>query len=160
MAKEIERKFLVTEIPAFITSQYRAVSILQGYISEGTSSRQVRIRSKGEHYYLTVKDSGLLEREEVEITLSAEQFHALWPLTQKRFIRKKRFEVPYDQYTIELDVFEDKLSGLIIAEVEFASIEESDKLTKPDWFGKEVTHDLHYANSQLASSQQIPDARI
>lgn len=160
MAKEIERKFLVTILPAFITSQYRGISILQGYITESASSRQVRIRSKGDHYYLTVKDAGLLEREEVEISLSADQFHALWPLTQKRFIRKNRYEIAYGEYTIEVDVFEDKLIGLIIAEVEFGSVEESKKLDVPDWFGKEVTHDMHFTNSQLASNQQIPDARI
>lgn len=157
MAKEIERRFLVSELPAFITSQYRGISMLQGYISESTSSRQVRIRSKGDHYYLTVKDPGLLEREEVEISLSAEQFHALWPLTQKRFIHKTRFEIPHGEYTIELDVFDDNLKGLIMAEVEFDSVENSKKLNVPSWFGKEVTHDLHYANSQLASSQRIPD---
>lgn len=160
MAKEIERKFLVNELPEFITSQYRGISILQGYITEDTQGRQVRLRSKGDQHYLTVKDAGLLEREEVEIILSAEQFDTLWPLTQNRCIRKKRFEVPYDNHTIEVDVFEDKLCGLLIAEVEFGSVEESKKLTLPDWFGQEVTHDPHYANSQLASSQQIPDVRI
>ncbi len=160
MAQEIERKFLIPELPAFVPSQYHGVPILQGYITETTSSRQVRIRSKGSQYYLTVKGPGLLEREEVEIELSARQFDDLWPLTQQRFIRKNRFEIPHGQYTIEVDVFEDTLSGLIMAEVEFNTVEESKKLDVPDWFGKEVTNDPHFTNSHLASSQQIPDAQI
>ncbi|MDF9798761.1 adenylate cyclase [Catalinimonas alkaloidigena] len=160
MAKEIERKFLVDELPAFITSQYHGIDILQGYITNDTSGRQVRIRRKGGKYYLTVKDRGLLEREEVEIELSEAQFHALWPLTEARNLHKKRFEVPHGTFTIEVDVFEDKLCGLVMAEVEFTSVQQSQQLDVPSWFGKEVTEDLHYTNSHLASSQQVPDVRL
>ncbi|WKN29548.1 CYTH domain-containing protein [Porifericola rhodea] len=160
MAKEIERKFLVRELPDFVTTQYKGIPIQQAYLTEDTSGRQIRVRSKGEHYYLTVKGQGFLEREEVEIELTADQFNALWPLAAPRSIKKKRFKIPHDQHTIELDVFEDKLSGLVMAEVEFASVEASQQLEVPEWFSQEVTEDPHYTNSHLASSQQIPDARI
>lgn len=159
MAKEIERKFLIEKLPAFITTQYHGLAIQQGYITNNTSSRQVRIRKKGTKFYLTVKDAGLLEREEVEILLSQEQFDALWPLTEARNISKKRFEVPHGTFTIEVDVFEGALNGLIMAEVEFESVEQSKHLELPSWFGKEVTEDSSFTNSHLASSQQIPDVQ-
>ncbi|MEK6478382.1 CYTH domain-containing protein [Catalinimonas sp. 4WD22] len=160
MAKEIERKFLVKKLPDYITTQYHGTDILQGYITDSASGRQVRVRSKGDKYYLTVKDQGFLEREEVEVELSEVQFQALWPLTQARNLRKKRFEVPHGELTIEVDVFKGKLSGLVMAEVEFESVQQSKQLEIPAWFSKEVTQDIHYTNSHLASSQQIPDARL
>jgi CYTH domain-containing protein len=157
MGKEIERKFLVSAIPPDIINQYQALSVHQGYITSDPAGQQVRVRSKGVDFFLTVKSKGQLERDEVEIKLSAEQFDALWPLTEGRRIEKKRYEVPYHEHTIEVDLFEGALSGLVVAEVEFASVEESQKLLLPEWFGEEVTEDARYTNSQMASSQKIPE---
>jgi len=157
MGKEIERKFLVSTIPPDIIDQFQALLVHQGYISSDPAEQQVRVRSKGVDFFLTVKGKGQLERDEVEIKLSAEQFDALWPLTEGRRIEKKRYEIPYQEHTIELDLFEGALSGLVVAEVEFASVEESQTLLLPDWFGKEVTEDARYTNSQMASSQKIPE---
>jgi len=156
MAREVERKFLVSHIPASVTHRLRPQQIRQGYITKDPSGQQVRIRSKGNYYYLTVKGKGTLERDEVEIALSSEQFEDLWPLTQGRRIQKKRYEIPYQGHSIELDIFEGTLAGLIIAEIEFYSAERSLDLEVPEWFDQEVTYDLRYANSQLANSGKIP----
>jgi len=156
MAKEIERKFLIEELPSSVIEGKKACHILQGYITADPTGQQVRLRSKNDQYSLTVKGKGQLEREEVEITLHTQQFEALWPLTEGRRIVKKRYEIPYHSLTIELDIFEKSLTGLRVAEIEFDSVAVSEKLQVPDWFGKEVTEDARYTNSQLAQSQSIP----
>ena len=51
--------------------------------------------------------------------------------------------------TIELDVFHGKLSGLIMAEVEFDSTEDAREFVAPSWFIKEVTLDSRYQNANL-----------
>ena len=58
--------------------------------------------------------------------------------------------IPLNPYTIELDIFEGDLAPLIIAEVEFPSIEEANSFTAPNWFGEDVTYDGHYHNSHLS----------
>lgn len=156
MAREVERKFLVSHIPTSLTYGLQLLQIRQGYITEDPAGQQVRVRSKDDQYYLTVKGEGTFEREEVEVTLLAEQFEKLWPLTQERRIQKKRYEIPYKGHTIELDVFEGKLAGLIIAEVEFFSAKKSLDMEVPEWFAQEVTYDARYTNSQLANSGKIP----
>ena len=158
MAKEIERKFLITHLPSSITRGHQPLDIRQGYITDDPAGQQVRIRSKGKKFFLTVKGKGELEREEVEIELSAKQFDILWPLTDGRRVYKRRYQIPYREHTIELDIFEGSLAGLKIAEVEFATTEKSAELDVPDWFGKELTYDHRYTNSQLARSGSIPGA--
>ncbi len=156
MAKEIERKFLITRLPPSVIEKHTALPIQQGYITNDPSGQQVRVRSKGNTYYLTVKGRGDLEREEVETELSVEQFDTLWPLTAGRRLMKRRYKIPYQEHCIELDVFEGELSGLVMAEIEFGSVEESARLKLPAWFGKELTYDHRFTNSQLASDGRIP----
>lgn len=67
-------------------------------------------------YKRTVKNG----REEREIRLSAEQFEALWPATAGRRLSKVRYEMPWKEHTIEIDVYTGRHDGLVVAEVEFA----------------------------------------
>jgi CYTH domain-containing protein len=56
----------------------------------------------------------------------------------------------WNGYQIELDVYQGTLAGLVAAEIEFESAEESKRFSPPAWFGEEVTEDHHYKNSSLA----------
>ena len=67
-----------------------------------------------------------------------------------RIITKTRYFIPYDKYTIELDVFHGVMEPLIMAEVEFSTEEEADGFVPPDWFGEEVTFDKKYHNVNMA----------
>ena len=65
-------------------------------------------------------------------------------------ISKTRYLIPYENYTIELDVFEGDLAPLVMAEVEFASKEEAYAFVPPAWFLEDVTQDKRYHNSNLS----------
>jgi CYTH domain-containing protein len=148
MASEIERKFLVGEPPSL--RGCTSVRIEQGYlaIEEGT---EVRLRRADEERLLTVKRGHGEVREEVEIALEREQFDALWPLTEPRRIQKTRWLLPLDGgLTVELDVFEGKLEGLVVAELEFDSAAASRSFQPPSWLGEEITGDGRYAGQSLA----------
>lgn len=56
---------------------------------------------------------------------------------------------------IELDVFAAPFEGLIIAEVEFPSIETANAFVPPAWFEKDVTNDPSYHNSNLAKRESV-----
>lgn len=145
---EIERKFLVTsaDFKREATSQKR---IVQAFLNRDPH-RTVRVRIKGKKAFLTVKGitnaTGTSRFEwEKEITLAEAQ--ALLPLCEDGKIEKTRYEVPFGGFLWEVDVFEGKHSGLIIAEIELNH--ENQSFSKPHWLGNEVTGNPDYYNSNL-----------
>lgn len=142
---EIERKFLVSSLPAL--EAYPCHILEQGYLS---TIPVVRVRREDEEYYLTYKGKGLLAREEYNLPLTKESYTHLLSKADGLIICKKRYLIPLAQYTVELDVFEAPYEGLIIAEVEFPSEEEAHRFLPPTWFGEEVTYDKRYHNSNLS----------
>ena len=149
---EIERKFLVRSLPAHMPDGIR---ILQGYLAYD-EQMEVRIRQYGDSCYLTVKEGAGLRRRETEIEISPEQFHTLWPATEGRRLEKVRSLVDYGAFQVEVDRYAGELEPLLVAEVEFTSVEESETFTKPDYLGREVTGEEHYKNLALAI-HGIPD---
>jgi adenylate cyclase len=153
-AIELERKWLVSSPPDL--SLYKFDEIEQGYISFASSeNNEVRIRRKSNQYYLTIKSlndkSSLnIKRLETEIILSKEQYDLLWPITLGKRIVKRRYYIDYHNHKIELDIYNDSLNNLIMAEVEFSSELDANKFTSPSWFDSEVTSDDKYTNAKLA----------
>ena len=149
MAHEIERKFLVKELPIDLES-YPSNEIQQGYIQITDDGTEERVRKKGERFYHTVKSGEGLVREESEREISPEEFHKLWSKTEGKRIIKTRYDIEYGGLLIELDIFSGSMQGLVVAEVEFSSEEESSKFAPPKWFGDEITRDERYKNKFLA----------
>jgi CYTH domain-containing protein len=145
---EIERKYLVNEIPED-SAKHAHYRISQGYIISSVEA-EVRVRMKESHFTQSFKRGAGIAREEVEIELSEAQFNTLWPLTRGRRVEKIRYNMPYQSQMIELDIYGGDLQGLVIAEVEFDSKEESESFEPPTWFGREVTFDERYKNKNLA----------
>jgi CYTH domain-containing protein len=145
---EIERKWLLDELPRGF-SELPAARIRQGYLAV-TDGVEVRVREIGERHLLTVKGSGGMTREEVELPLGRDDFERLWTLTHGRRIEKTRTQLPLDGRVAEIDVYAGALAPLRVVEIEFASEEEANSFSVPPWFGREVTHDQRYKNRRLA----------
>lgn len=149
---EIEKKFLVDELPADL-SQYEVWDIEQCYLCTDPT---IRIRKKNDSYILTYKshvpmsDTRLCVSEETELPLTKEAFEHLKAKCDGICITKTRYRIPYEKWTIELDVFHGDYEGFYLAEVEFASIQESENFQPPAWFDREVSGDYHYSNSYLS----------
>ena len=90
-----------------------------------------------------------MAREEYNLPLTEEAFRHLIKKADGRIIEKTRYRIPFSEYLIELDLFEGDLSPLILAEVEFESIEKARAFHGPDWFGNDVTEDPSYHNSNM-----------
>ena len=147
---EIERKFVVKEVPADL-DRYPSMQIVQGYLAEDPEGTQVRLRKTNEHQYLTVKRRCEVGRIEHEVPLPAEWWGRLWPLTEGRRLSKTRFNVPYNGFIIELDVFTGTNAGLMVAEVEFPDPDTATSFEPPDWLGEDVTRDPRYSNRKHAT---------
>lgn len=152
---EIERKFVPDRLPAQL-ADFPAEELVQGYLC---TSPVVRVRREGTRFLLTYKGPGLLSREEYNLPLTAEAFEHLLPKCDGRLISKTRYRLPVPgrpDLTAELDVFHGDLSGLVLLETEFASVEDAASFRAPDWFGREVTGDPHYQNSYLSKGGSVP----
>jgi adenylate cyclase len=148
-AHEIERKFLVKELPANLRNcENRPIE--QGYFAAKRDGTQVRLRKAGTQHSLTFKRGRGVKRQEWEIALIPEQFHELWPTTEGRRLSKTRYDVPYGEHVIEVDIYAGSNKGLIVAEVEFDDEMQCENFAPPNWFGKEVTGKSRYSNVKLA----------
>lgn len=144
---EIERKYLIKQLPDSLSS-YPCRSIEQGYLCTGPV---VRIRKDNQKYELTYKSGGMMARQEYNLPLSESAYYHLREKVDGRIIQKKRYMIPLtDILTIELDIFEGDLAPLIIAEVEFPTLEMAEQFTPPDWFEEDVTFSPLYHNSTLS----------
>lgn len=143
---EIERKFLIHNIP-FPISEYPSHTIEQAYLC---TEPVVRIRKEDDNYYLTYKSKGLLVREEYNLPLTKESYEHLLKKADGNVITKERVLIPHNQYTIELDIFQNRFQGLVLAEVEFDTEEDAKCFIPPDWFGEDVTYSSQYHNSTLS----------
>lgn len=148
---ETERKFLVSGD----SYQDAAVShshIRQGYICR-ESGRTVRVRSRDDRGYLTIKGpsrDGGLSRYEFETVITAEEAAELFRLCQPGIVEKERWIVPgSDGHTWEVDQFLGTLDGLVVAEIELTKATEP--FTRPDFIAEEVTGQRQYYNSFLAA---------
>ncbi len=149
MSLEIERKFTLAKPPAWL-ADHPALGIEQGYLAVSEEA-EVRLRRIGKDYLLTVKRGSGEVRQEAEVRLTPSQFEALWPLTASRRLCKRRHRVPLDGGLFaEVDVYAGDLAGLVVAEVEFRSEDDSGAFHPPEWMGQEVTGDGRYANQTLA----------
>ena len=146
---EIERKFLVNS-DQFKTLAFAKNHIAQGYLNSHPE-RTVRIRIKGESGFLTIKGKGNesgISRFEWETEIPLVEARHLIQLCEKGVIDKIRYEVRSGNHVFEVDEFFGDNEGLVIAEVELKS--EDETFEKPDWLGSEVTNDERYYNAFLS----------
>ena len=155
MAKEIERKFLVTD-DRWRDQATSATVMRQAYLSVN-HDRSIRVRTSNEtSAKLTIKfGKTALVRDEFEYDIPFEEAQEMITFAVGSVIEKVRYTVDVAGFTWEIDVFEGAFSGLVIAEVEMDS--ETDEPELPDWLGREVTGDRRYSNQVLATERLKPE---
>jgi CHAD domain-containing protein/CYTH domain-containing protein len=148
---EIERKYLLHSLPAFEEAVERG-EIAQGYLPGENVRERVRrvVSANATRFYRTIKAGSGLARTELEDEISADLFERLWPLTEGRRVRKRRYRIPEGECVWEIDEFLDR--ELFVAEVELPTLETT--VDVPEWLRphvlREVTEDSEYKNEKLA----------
>ena len=141
---EIERKWVLPGPPSVLKGKVEPIA--QGYIF--TDNGELRLRSKGSHYYLTVKGDGDIIRDEWEVEIPKWVFETLWPKTEGKRVEKVRYTLG----RLEIDVYGGHLTGLVTLECEFPNESEAARFRLPQWAvsAVEVTNDKAYKNKNLA----------
>lgn len=155
MAKEIERKFLLPEIPSELLIKEKR-TIYQSYLAIGKEEvriRKVEYENSSKKYFLTYKNrlKGKFSREEIEIEITEMTYEQL--NKQSKPIIKDRLVIGLENDLFaEADIFNNVGFELKTVEVEFKSVIDAEKFTPPNWFGMELTGTAEFGNQFLWES--------
>jgi len=145
--KEIEYKFLIDEAAWNALEKPEPEAIVQGYIAR-TDQATVRVRTKGSKAYVTLKSKTIgRTRSEFEYEIPVADALEMLDILTEKSLRKLRYNILHNGRNWEVDVFQGALEGLIVAELEVESEDESFDL--PDWVTVDVSDDPQYYNSVL-----------
>ncbi len=149
---EFERTFLAKYIPKDIEN-CNFVELEDNYIPKESNHPILRIRKKGDRTVITKKykkkegDASVMIEE--TILLSLEEYNSISALEGKKF-SKRRYLYEYEKGKFcEIDIYQDKLKGLIVIDFEFNSIEEKDNFKIPDFCLIEITNEEFLAGGML-----------
>ena len=150
---EIERKFLVSS-DAFRSEAISSYEITQAYLCK-EPGKTIRLRIRDARAFLTIKSAQLREglakfewEKEIDLADAREMLSICLPGE----IHKTRYIIPAPPYEgeprcWEVDVFHDRLDGLVLAEIELG--DEHEPISCPDWIGEEVTGQPQYYNANM-----------
>jgi CYTH domain-containing protein len=153
---EFERRFLVEHLPEGI-DQRRGWHITDRYIKD----TQLRLRRMepihegdtifklGQKQVPSPPDFGRMTI--TNIYLSPDEYTVLADLEALE-LHKRRYSFAHNARIFSIDVFEEKLVGLVLAETGFDTVEEMDQpLDLPSWVGHEMSKDSRFTGGALAS---------
>lgn len=152
-ALEIERRFLVLDCPDLSHAHVRLIE--DTYLSD----TRMRLRAIT-HFDGAATEFKLCKKYPSEdalvgpttnIYLSAAE-HAALAILPGRVVRKRRHRMPVGDWTFSIDVFDGRLSGLILSEIEAASVEDVRAVDLPAWVSCEVTNDPFFTGGSLSQT--------
>lgn len=157
MASEKELKYLVANDSwkSLATSSER---LEQGFLTpKGGDHATVRVRIiDNKTALLTIKGKTTIDTDGLPVK---KEFEQPWPLDEaiemlamcQAKLIKTRYFVPHGQYLWEVDVFEDNLAGLVVAELEDReNVKPFPPAQLPAFVGRDVSLDMRYTNVSMA----------
>lgn len=154
MLLEIERKWLVAGDPGISED---GMHITQGYLHKNGTTTRVRIIDHRQAFFCVKgKTVGKFSKPEYEWSMPIK--YAQDMIANEcggRVLEKIRRRHKFQGRVWEVDKFLGPLSGLLVAECEVES--EDDTVIVPEWCTHEVTLDKRYKNRRLAVSKRIPN---
>lgn len=153
MGEEIERKFLVVGND-WREQAARSQRLVDGLLAT-SKGRKVRVRLYAERATITVKTRKRgRSRLEFEYDIPIGDARQLLDTECGRTVlAKTRYYVPYADFLWEVDVYEPPLDGVVLAEVELASVDQDPPL--PPWVGREVTEDPAFRKRNLFADRAL-----
>jgi len=158
VAKEIERKYLLTGLPKELKAlAYASFNTDHGWLPGDIIQERITFSGKSDKFFRVIKTGKGLERIEAQEEISIDLFASLWPLTKGKRVSKIRYLVPVEDGLIwEIDDFLDR--DLQMAEIEIPSVDYQVNL--PTWLGdyvvREVTEEPAFLNIKLAEGKHVP----
>lgn len=148
---ELEITYLAKSLPKGL-DKCEFKELVDIYVPEEADHPRLRIRQKGRKYEITKKipmvEGDASRHTEMTIPLDEREFAALSKVEGKQ-VHKTRYMYPHGGLTAEIDVFRDGLSGLVLVDFEFPSVEEMKAFKMPDFCLTDVTQEDFIAGGML-----------
>ncbi len=149
---EIELTYLAKQIPVEIVNAV-GQELIDIYVPEDVDFPQLRIRKKDNHYEITkkspFKQGDLSAHYEDTILLNEAEYWVLSRVSSKK-LEKRRFSSSVGNYMIELDIFQGDLTGLVLIDFEFKTLEDKAEFTPPFYCLADVTQEKLMLGNHLA----------
>jgi CYTH domain-containing protein len=157
MSIEIERKFIVHQLPTIPSDSAHKITQVYAFVHNSASLRFRISKNVGDGTVkntMTFKDGAGLVRTEEETLLETDT-------VLMRLLRMGNPNTRKTRYLFgpwEIAAFDGAQQGLVIAEIEFSSTENTELPELPEGLilGPEVTEDERYGNVWLALNKMIP----
>lgn len=147
MARETERKFIVTGDGWKKLTLLKKYNIEQGYIHSSTDI-STRVRLTDDEAWLTIKANGRgITRDEFEYSIPHADGTQLIKKAPKTLKKIRHYLRDEKNQVWEVDIFRGLNRGLILVEIELPSTKT--RVEIPDWVGREVSTDAEYFNTYL-----------
>lgn len=150
--QEIEYKFLLKPEQLWKNEKIESVdNYKQLYLIKDDSLWQARLRIINDlSALITIKGPKKgLSGAEFEYDFPVDVALKLWDEHPGVKLEKRRYVIQKEDDKWEIDEFlSPKLKGLFLAELEVKDVNQ--KITLPEWLGKEVTEDRNYKNDRIA----------
>ncbi|NLR80639.1 CYTH domain-containing protein [Chitinophaga eiseniae] len=149
MGQEIERKFLVNGAQWQRAEKPAGEHYRQGYLLLDPD-KTIRVRLTPTKGFLTIKGKSTgATRAEFEYEIPMEEASTLLDQFAIAELSKIRYTLTYKDKVWEIDEFLGDNAGLLVAEIELESEDES--FERPEWVSEEVTTDARYYNANLTT---------
>lgn len=150
MGIEIERKFLVKKEQWKKVDKTSGELYRQGYLLTDPT-KTIRVRQTNDKGFLTIKGISVgASRAEFEYEIPWKEAEELLNQFAVSELSKIRYKILFEKKLWEIDEFLGDNEGLIVAEIELKSEDETFSL--PDWIDVEVTDEEKYYNSNLTQN--------
>lgn len=181
MKEETDKMFIQRELKFKVhnlildISQYSSEVIEQFFINnpilnEERKFRKTVVNGKTIYSYQTKTKGGLERHVMPVIEITAEQYYKILSQKTGEVVKKKRYLLYYDGINItdqkinngiliKLDIYEERLDGLITAEVPVIDIEDAKAVYLPINFGvlEDVTENPIYKNAELSETVDLSE---
>ena len=152
---EFELTFLAKYLPKDLKkSSFKEVVDL--YIPKSKNHPTIRLRKNGTVLELTKKEPVKTEDSswqlEQTISLTREEYDVFAKLPGK-IVSKIRYKYPYQGRIAEIDVFQDKLKGLVLVDFEFDKKSSMSHFKMPDFCFVDVTSEKFIAGGMLCGKK-------
>lgn len=147
-SEPIRRKFILLSSPPSLVAM-KGVELEEGFIVS-SSLRDLRLRRNNKSYFISFreKQDSLFHSKEIKITKS--HFESLWPFTEGKRIRSRRYLFRLKNRKVKVDRFSGEHAPLQLIEVFFSTQKASRAFKKPSFFGEEVTGCEEYDAEEMA----------
>lgn len=152
---ELERTFLARYLPEDL-KKHPYKKLIDIYFPASIDHPTLRIRQKADSYEMVKKfqpdPKNASYHIEQQIILSKEEFIVLSEAPGKRLV-KTRYDYMYHDVKLEIDIFEEKLSGLVLVDAEFDDPIKMNAFIMPAFCLIEVTQEQFLAGGMLCGKR-------